>query len=102
MIISPNVIANTSNVNSELDHCTMTVTLKSEKVRSESRNIFRKLYHEANWSKMNENMKTKLSKLSGISDVIKKQPKKEIKLFLDELTDKLMRCTMRFKIIFQK
>ena len=43
IIISPTLMANISGVNSELDipsdHCTMTVTLKSEKIRSEDRNI---------------------------------------------------------------
>ena len=43
IIISPTLIADISGVNSELDipsdHCTMTVTLKSEKIRSEDRNI---------------------------------------------------------------
>ena len=43
IIISPTLIANISGANSELDipsdHCTMTVTLKSEKIRSEDRNI---------------------------------------------------------------
>ena len=51
IIVSPNVVANISNVNSELDipsdHCTMTVTLTSEKLRSEDRNISQKLYHKA-------------------------------------------------------
>ena len=45
IITSLSFIANISNVNSELDipsdHCTMTVTLKSEKLRSEDRNITR-------------------------------------------------------------
>ena len=49
IIISPSLIASISNVNSELDipsdHHTMTVTLTSEKLRSEYRNIFLKLYH---------------------------------------------------------
>ena len=43
IITSLSFIANISNFNSELDipsdHCTMTVTLKSEKLRSEDRNI---------------------------------------------------------------
>ena len=38
----------------------MTVTLKSEKVRSKFGNISLKLFHKANWSKINENTKTKL------------------------------------------
>ena len=67
-----------SNVNSKLDipsdHYTMTVILKSEKVRYESRNISLKLYHKTNWSKTNENIETKLSKLSGFFDITKKRP----------------------------
>ena len=43
IIISPSLIANKSNVNSEIDipsdHCTMKVTLKSKKLRSGDRNI---------------------------------------------------------------
>lgn len=52
----------------------MTVILKSEKVRYESRNISLKLYHKTNWSKTNENIETKLSKLSGFFDITKKRP----------------------------
>ena len=94
IIISPTLIANISGVNSELDipsdHCTMTVTLKSEKIRSEDRNISLKLYHKANWSKINENIKNKLNKLSGILDILKTRPVNEIKLFLDKLANKLI------------
>ena len=61
IIISPSLLANISDVNSELDmpsdHCTMTVTLKSEKLRSKDRNIFLRLYHRADWSKINGNIK---------------------------------------------
>ena len=57
IIISPSPIANISDVNSEpdipSDHRTMTVTLKSEKLRSEDRNISLKLYHKADWSRIN-------------------------------------------------
>ena len=64
IIISPSLIANISNVNSKLDipsnHCTMTVTLTSQKLRSEDRNISLKLYHKAEWSKINESIKNKL------------------------------------------
>ena len=94
IIISPTLMANISGVNSELDipsdHCTMTVTLKSEKIRSEDRNISLKLYHKANLSKINENIKNKLNKLSGILDILKRRPVTEIKLFLDELANKLI------------
>ena len=65
IIISPSLIANISGVNSELDtpsdHCTMTVTLKSKKLRSEDRNISLKLYHKADWSNLNRNIKNKLN-----------------------------------------
>ena len=94
IIVSPNVIGNISSVNSELDissdHCTMTVTLTSEKLRSEDRNISLKLYHKADWSKINKYIKNKLNKLSGIFDFIKQRPVNEIKLFLDELASKLI------------
>ena len=92
--VSPNVIANISNVNSELvipsDHCTKTVTLTSQKLRSEDRNISLKLYHKADWSKINKNINNKLNKLSGIFNIIKRRPLNEIKLFLDELASKLI------------
>ena len=68
----------------------MTVTLKSEKARPESRYISLKLYHKADWSKLNENIKAKLNKLSGIFDTIIKRPTSKIKLFLDELASKLI------------
>ena len=94
IIISPSFIANISDVNSELDippdHCTMTVTLKSKKLRSQDRNISLKLYHKADWSKINESIKNKLNRLSGIFDIIKRRPTNEIKLFLDELASKLI------------
>lgn len=49
IIMSCNIIANVSNVNSELgipsDICTNNLTRKQEKVRSESRNILLKLFH---------------------------------------------------------
>ena len=94
IIISPTLIANISGVNSELDipsdHCTMTATLKSEKIRSEDRNISLKLYHKANWSKINENIKNKLNKLSGILNILKTRPVNEIKLFFDKLANKLI------------
>ena len=65
IIISPSLIANISDVNSgmdiTLDHCTMTVTLKSKKLRSEDRNISLKLYHKADWSNLNRNIKNKLN-----------------------------------------
>ena len=94
IIISPSLIANISGVNSELDtpsdHCTMTVTLKSEKLRSEDRNISLKLYHQADWSKINGNIKNELNKLSGIFDILKRRPTNETKLFLDEMASKLI------------
>ena len=68
----------------------MTVTLKSEKIRSEDRNISLKLHHKANWSKINWNNKNKLNKLSGKLDILKRSPLNEIKLFLDELANKLI------------
>ena len=39
----------------------MTVTLKSKKLRSEDRNISLKLYHKADWSNLNRNIKNKLN-----------------------------------------
>ena len=94
IIISPSLIANISNVNSETDipsdHCTLKVTLKSEKLRSEDRNISLKLYHKADWSKINESIKNKLNRLSGIFDITKRRPSNEIKLFLDKLASKLI------------
>ena len=94
IMISPTLIASISGVNSELDipsdHCTMTVSLKSEKIRSEDRNISLKLYHNANWSKVNGNIKNRLKKLSGILDILKRRPVNEIKLFLDELANKVI------------
>ena len=94
IIISPSLIASISNVNSELgipsDHYTMTVTLTSEKLRSEYRNISLKLYHKTDWSKINENIKNKLKKLSGIFDVMKRRPTNQIKLFLDKQASKLI------------
>ena len=107
IIISPTLMANISGVNSELDipsdHCTMTVTLKSEKIRSEDRNISLKLYHKANWSKINENIKNKLNKLSGILDILKRRPVNEFKLFLDELANKLIEITYyEIEKIFRK
>ena len=55
IIISPSLISNISDVSYELDipsdHCTMTVTLKSEKLRSEDRKISLKLYHKADCQK---------------------------------------------------
>ena len=80
------LIANISNVNSEidipLDHCTMTVTLKSEKLKFEDRSISLKLYHKADWSKINGNIKNKLNRLSGIFDILKRRPTNETKTFL--------------------
>ena len=107
IIISPTLMANISGVNSELDipsdHCTMTVTLKSEKIRSENRNISLKLYHKANWSKINGNIKNKLNKLSGILDILKRRPVNEFKLFLDELANKLIEITYyEIEKIFRK
>ena len=94
IIISPNVIVSVSNVNSKLDitsdHRILTVTLTSKKLRPEDRNISLKLHHMADWSKVNENIKSKLNKFSGIFDTIKRSPKNEIKLFLDELANKLI------------
>ena len=76
IIIYPNVIANISNVNSEpdipSDHCTMAVTLKSEKLRLQFRNISLELYHKPDCSKINEDIKIKLNRLSGICDITKK------------------------------
>ena len=55
IIIYPSLTANISDVGSEpdipSDHCTMTVTLKSEKLRSEDRKISLKLYHKADCQK---------------------------------------------------
>ena len=68
----------------------MTVTLKSEKLRSEDRKISLKLYHKADWSKINGNIKNKLNRLSGIIDIQKRRPSNEIKLFFDELASKLI------------
>ena len=49
IIMSCNITANVSNVNSELgipsNICTNNLTRKQEKVRSESRNILLKLFH---------------------------------------------------------
>ena len=94
IIISPSLLANISDVKSEpdiaSDHCTMTVTLKSEKFRSEDRNISLKVHHMADWSKINENVKNKLNRLSGIFDILKRRPTNEIKLFLDELGSTLI------------
>ena len=92
MIISPNVICDISNVNSKpdiaFDHSTMTVTLTLEKLRSEFINISLKLYHNSELSKMNEKIKIKLNKLSGMFDITKRRATNEIKLFLDELANK--------------
>ena len=64
IIISPSVIANISNVNFEFDipsdHCIMTLILKLEKMRSDSRKISLQLYRKVNWQKINENIKNKL------------------------------------------
>ena len=68
----------------------MTVTLKSKKLRSEDRNIPLKLYHKADWSKIDGNIKYKLNRLSGIFDIVKRRPTYEIKLFLDKLASKLI------------
>ena len=74
IIISPSLIASISDVSSELDipsdHCTMTVTLRSEKLRSEDRKISLNLYHKADWSKINGNIKNKLNRLPGIFDIV--------------------------------
>ena len=94
IITSPSLIANISDVNSELDipsdHCIMTTRLKSEKIKPEDRKISLKLYHKADWSKINGNIRNKLNRLSGIFDIIKRRPSNEIKLFLDELASKLI------------
>ena len=88
-IIFPNFIANISNVNSELnipsDHCTMTVTISSQRLRSKDRNISLQLNHKTDWSRINENIKNKLNKISGIYDIIN-----AIKLFLGELGSKMI------------
>ena len=68
----------------------MTVTLKSEKLRSEDRNISLKLYHKADWSKINGNIRNKQNRLSGIFDILKRRPANETKLFLDKLASKLI------------
>ena len=69
-IIFPNFIANISNVNSDLnipsDHCTVTVTISSQKLRSKDRNISLKLCHKTDWSRINENIKNKLNNISGM------------------------------------
>ena len=69
----------------------MTVTLKYGKLRSEDRNISLKLYHKADWSKINGNIKNKSNRLSGIFDILKRRPTNEIKLCLDELASKLIK-----------
>ena len=75
IIVSLSLIANISDVNSELDipsdQCTMTITLKSNKLRSEDRNISLNLYHKVDWSNINANIKNKLNRLSGIFDILK-------------------------------
>ena len=50
----------------------MTVTLKSEKLRSEDRNISLRLYHRVDWSKINGNIKNTLN--NGIFNILKRQP----------------------------
>ena len=93
MVISPNVIASISNVNSKVDiasdHCTMTAPLTPQKLRLEFINTSLKLYQKNQLSKVNENIKIKLNKLSGIFCIIKR-PTTEIKLFLDKLENKLI------------
>ena len=49
-----------------------------------------KLYHKVDWSKINGNIKKKLNKLSGMFDILKRGSANEIKLFLDELANKLI------------
>ena len=49
-----------------------------------------KLYHKVDWSKINGAIKKKLNKLSGIFDILKRGSANEIKLFLDELANKLI------------
>ena len=75
IIVSLSLIANISDVNSELDipsdQCTMTITLKSNKLRSEDRNISLNLHHKVDWSNINANIKNKLNRLSGIFDILK-------------------------------
>ena len=107
IIISPSLIATISDVKSEpdiaSDHCTMIVTLKSEKFQSEDRNISLKVHHRADWSKINVNIKNKLNRLSGIFDILKRRPTTEIKLFLDELGSKLIEIIYyEVEKIFQK
>ena len=58
----------------------MTVKLISKKIRSDNRNISLKLYHKADWLKINGNIKNKLFKLSGILDTLKRRSENEIKL----------------------
>ena len=58
----------------------MTVMLISKKIRSDNRNISLKLYHKADWLKINGNIKNKLFKLSGILDTLKRRSENEIKL----------------------
>ena len=64
--------------------------LASGKLRSQFRNIPLKLYHKADWSKINKNVKIELNKISGIFDIKKRRPKNKLKLFLDELASKLI------------
>ena len=54
--------------------------LISKKIRSDNRNISLKLYHKADWLKINGNIKNKLFKLSGILDTLKRRSENEIKL----------------------
>ena len=57
----------------------MTVILISKKI-SDDRNISLKLYHKADWLKINGNIKNKLFKLSGILNTLKRRSENEIKL----------------------
>ena len=79
VIISPNVIADISNISSE--------ETEVKKLRSEDKNISLKLYHIADWPRINKNIKNKLSKIFGLYDIIKRRPITEIKLSLKKIIE---------------
>ena len=79
VIISPNVIADISNISSE--------ETEDKKRRSEDKNISLKLYHIADRPRINKNIKNKLNKIFGLNDIIKRRPITEIKLSLKKIID---------------
>ena len=100
IIISPSLIANISNVNSELDipsdHCTMTVILTSEKLRSEDRNISLKLYNKTDWSKINESIKNKLNRNAYLPEYIwqKVKNKRSLRTLYVQTKDQSIKPTL--------